>query len=51
MAESVTLPKDEYGLLKKKADLFDHFIETEELSKKELAKVKKGTERLLYDNV
>jgi hypothetical protein len=42
MAESVTIPKDEYDLLKKKADLFDHFIETEELSKKELAKVKKA---------
>ncbi len=42
MSGSIAISKDEYDLLKSKADLFDHFIETEELSKEELAKVKKA---------
>ena len=36
------IPKDEYDLLRHKADLFDHFVEVEELSKEELAQVKKA---------
>lgn len=42
MSESIAVPKDEYDLLKHKADLFDHFIETEELSKEDLEKIKKA---------
>ncbi|PIY59815.1 hypothetical protein COY95_05075 [Candidatus Woesearchaeota archaeon CG_4_10_14_0_8_um_filter_47_5] len=38
----VIIPKEEYDLLKNKADFFDHYIETEELSKKELTKIKKA---------
>lgn len=34
------LSKKEYELLKNKADLFDKYIETEELSKKELEEIK-----------
>ncbi len=37
---SVMMPKEEYDALKRKADLFDHFIETEELSEDELKAVK-----------
>jgi len=36
---SVMIPKDEYEILKKKADLFDHYVETEELSESELSKI------------
>ncbi|MBN1157329.1 hypothetical protein JXA85_06920 [Candidatus Woesearchaeota archaeon] len=36
----VMIPRDEYELLKSKADLFDHFIEIEELSVEELAQIK-----------
>ena len=32
---SVMIPKDEYDILKRKAYLFDHYVETEELSKEE----------------
>ena len=42
MAETVEIAKNEYDILKNKADLFDHFIETEELSKEELNQVKKA---------
>jgi hypothetical protein len=42
MNGSIAIPKDEYDLLKHKADLFDRFIETEELSKEELDKIKKA---------
>ena len=42
MSESVTLSKDKYDIMKNKADLFDHFIETEELSKEELVNIKKA---------
>ena len=42
MNETVIIPKEEYDLIKTKADLFDHFIEIEELDKKELAQIKKA---------
>ena len=42
MSESIAIPQEEYDLLKNKAKLFDHFIETEELSKEELKKIKKA---------
>jgi len=42
MSGSIAIPKDEYDLLKHKAELFDHFIETEELSEAELDKIKKA---------
>ncbi|MBW2990426.1 hypothetical protein KY348_01840 [Candidatus Woesearchaeota archaeon] len=38
----VMISKDEYALLRQKADLFDHMIEVEELTKEELVKVKKA---------
>ena len=40
MSETVTLPKKEYDILRNKADLFDHFVETEELSNEELLNIK-----------
>ena len=40
MSETVMIPKKEYDLLKNKAELFDHFVETEELSKEELKTIK-----------
>lgn len=42
MSGSIAISKDEYDLLKTKADLFDRFIETEELSKEELEQIKKA---------
>ena len=42
MDATICLPKDEYDFLKMKADLFDKYVETEELSKDELAQVKKA---------
>ena len=36
------IPKEEYDLLKNKADLFDRYIETDELTKDELRKIKKA---------
>jgi hypothetical protein len=42
MSDVVTLPKDEYDILKQKADLFDHFVETEELSPRELARIQQA---------
>ncbi len=39
---SVIIPKEESDLLKNKADLFDHFITSEELGKEELVKIKKA---------
>ena len=39
---NVIISKEEYDTIKSKADLFDQFIETEELSKEELAKIKKA---------
>lgn len=38
----VFIPKDEYDALKAKADVFDHYIETEQLTPKELAQIKKA---------
>ena len=31
MSDAVMVPKEEYGMLKHKADLFDHFVEVEEV--------------------
>jgi len=42
MSETITIPKQEYNQLKNKANLFDHYIETEELSSEELRQIKKG---------
>ncbi len=42
MSESMIIPKDEYDILKNKANLFDRYIKTEELSKEELKKIKKA---------
>jgi len=42
MSDTIMIPKEEYDLLKHKADLFDHFVEVEELSKEEIALVKKA---------
>jgi len=42
MGSSISIPKEEYDYLKRKADLFDHFVESEELSKKELQDIKKA---------
>ena len=39
---SVMIPKDEYDMLKSKADLFDRFVETEELSKDEISAINKA---------
>jgi hypothetical protein len=40
MGTSVVIPKDEYDVLKKKAEFFDQYLETEDLSSEEIAKVK-----------
>ena len=42
MSQTITIPKEEYDLLKNKAELFEHFVETEGLSKKELNQIKKA---------
>lgn len=39
MTESMILSKKEYAVLKYKADMFDQYIETEELSEKELNEI------------
>ncbi len=39
---SVMIPKSEYDTLRQKADLFDKYIETEELDEKELLLIKKA---------
>jgi len=39
MTQTMILSKEEYNLLKYKANIFDHYIETEELTKKELSKI------------
>lgn len=40
MATTVSIPKEEYDELVRKASLFQHFVETEELSKEDIAKIK-----------
>ena len=40
--ETITIQKSEYNFLKKKADLFDHYVEAEHLSKEELRKIEKA---------
>lgn len=42
MGSTLMIPKQEYDLLKNKADLFDRYVETEELSKEELSQVKEA---------
>jgi hypothetical protein len=44
MVENVMIPKNEYDSLKRKAKLFDHYVETEELTKEELSQIKKALE-------
>lgn len=39
MPESITIPKKEYLKLKKKARAFDDFVDSEELTKEELARI------------
>ena len=40
--ETISIPKEEYDELVKKASLFDHYIETEELNEAELKRIKKA---------
>jgi len=42
MTDSITIPRDEYDSLKERASLFDHYVETEELSKEELKQIRKA---------
>jgi K+/H+ antiporter YhaU regulatory subunit KhtT len=42
MVTRVTLRKEEYEMLRTKAELFDHLVETDEITDEELAKVKKA---------
>lgn len=42
METSVIIPKEEYDELIKKATFFEHYIETEELTKEELKEIKKA---------
>ena len=44
MSFSITVPKEEYDFLKRKAELFDRFVESGELTKGELAQIKKSLE-------
>ncbi len=39
---SITVPLEEYELIRKKAELFDQFVESDALSKAELARIKKA---------
>ena len=40
MSETIKILKEEYDVLKNKADLFDHFVEVEKLSDEELKNIK-----------
>jgi len=42
MNTSICIPKEEYDFLKRKADLFDHYVKSERLSKEELNQIKKA---------
>ncbi|HLD19322.1 MAG TPA: hypothetical protein VJB90_04925 [Candidatus Nanoarchaeia archaeon] len=42
MPKSVTISTSRYQKLKQKAELFDQFIETEKLSKREMMKIKEA---------
>ena len=42
MSDTVVIPRDEYDFLRSKAKLFDKYIENGELSKSELAMIKKA---------
>lgn len=39
MSDTVVLSRDEYDILRSKAELFEHFVATEELSASELKKI------------
>jgi len=39
---TVVIPKDEYDIIRNKANLFDQFIENEELTAGELKQIKKA---------
>ena len=39
MSDSITLPREQFELLKRKAELFDHYVETEECSAEELQRI------------
>ena len=40
MGTTVNIPKEEYDELVRKANLFQHFVETEELSKEDMAQIR-----------
>tara|TARA_Y100000294_G_scaffold125461_1_gene116875 strand:+ start:1155 stop:1343 length:189 start_codon:yes stop_codon:yes gene_type:complete len=40
--KTITIPKREYNSLKKKATLFEHYVESESLSEEELTHIKKS---------
>ena len=42
MQSTINMPKEEYDELLKKSKLFDHFIETEELTEEELKEINKA---------
>ena len=42
MGEAISVPKEEYDELVKKANLFERYIETEELTKNELEQIKEA---------
>ena len=42
MGPTIAIPKEEYDLLKQKAALFEHFVETETLTGSELARIRKA---------
>jgi len=42
MGSTISIPREEYEVLKTKSDLFDHFVEVEGLDKKELTQIKKA---------
>lgn len=38
--DTISIPKEEYDELVQKATLFDHYVETEELSEEEMKRIK-----------
>jgi hypothetical protein len=42
MSTTICIPKDEYDALKRKADLFEHYVESEKLTKNEISEIKKA---------
>jgi len=39
---TITIPKEEYEKLKSKAELFEHYVETEVLNREELKQIKEA---------